>query len=160
MSELAASLRHATAAGAAALSRLSPAAARTPPRPGAWCPAEVVGHLVDSAAVNRGRIVRALGRDDLRADGYDQDAWVAAQRYADAPWDELVELWRLQNRHLARVIASIPEAELDRPRAVHTLDRTAWRRVPADAPTTLRYLVADYVGHLRHHLAPWMRDAA
>ena len=40
--------------------------------------------------------------------GYEQDDWVSAQRYREAPWRELVELWRLFNEHLARVFESTP----------------------------------------------------
>jgi hypothetical protein len=84
--------------------------------------------------------------------GYDQERWVECQGYHDAPWPELVALWALFNRHLARVMARIPAAERQRPRARHNLHERGWRAVPAGEPATLGYLLADYVGHLRHHV--------
>ena len=120
--------------------------------PGRWSPREVVGHLVDSAWHNHRRFLEARWRDDLVFEGYDQEAWVAAQRYAQAPWVDLVELWRAVNLHVARVMDTTPEAERTRVRAPHSLDRIAFRPVRADEPTSLEFLMDDYVAHLLHHL--------
>jgi hypothetical protein len=128
------------------------------PRPGGWSPREVVGHLVDSASNNHQRFVRAQWQDDLVFAGYDQDAWVAAQRYQDAPWRELVLLWAGFNRHLARVMAAVPEDARLRLRTVHNLHELAWRPVPVDAPATLDDFMRDYVGHLQHHLRQILGD--
>ena len=128
-----------------------PASARSP-APVKWSPRELMGHLIDSASNNHQRFVRARFQEDLVFPGYDQDAWVDAQRYREAPWGELVALWRGFNLQLARVMEATPAEALDRPRARHSLDRIAWRTVPAGEPTTLRYLMEDYVEHLRHHL--------
>ena len=122
------------------------------PAPQAWAPAETIGHLVDSAANNHGRFVRAAGGGGMVFEGYDQEGWVQAGRYRHADWRDLVSLWDLYNRQLALVIDGIPDSVLDRPHADHSLDRTAWQRVPGDQPATLRALVEDYVDHLRHHL--------
>ena len=35
---------------------------------------------------------------------YEQEAWVAVQRYRDRPWAELVDLWVALNRHVAAII--------------------------------------------------------
>lgn len=120
--------------------------------PGKWSPREVVGHLVDSASNNHQRFLRAREQDDLVFPGYAQDAWVEAQRYHDAPWRELVELWALFNRHLARVMAATPAEVRERPHARHNLHQIAWRAVPAGQPASLDYFMADYVAHLEHHL--------
>ena len=125
---------------------------------GGWSPKQIVGHLIDSASNNHGRFVRAQGRDDLAFDGYDGEHWVDAQRYDEAAWRDLVELWRAYNAHLARVVAAIPDEELDRPRTPHTLDRIAFRAVPLDRPATLRYLVEDYVAHLESHVRQILPD--
>ena len=34
----------------------------------------------------------------------------------------------------------------------HNLDEIAWRVVPNEEPTSLAYFMADYVGHLEHHV--------
>jgi len=91
-------------------------------------------------------------RNDLVFPGYEQDQWVALQDYQNAPWRETISLWAAFNRHLARVMAAIPESVRSRPRASHNLDEIAWRSVPATQPATLDYFMADYVEHLEHHL--------
>ena len=130
------------------------AEARKRRAPGAWSRKQIVGHLIDSAANNHGRFVRAqLEPDHLDFPGYVQDGWVASQRYEDEPWAELVELWRLYNLHIAHVMSGASADDLGRRRARHSLDRIAWRLVPRDEPATLEYLMRDYVDHLEHHLA-------
>jgi hypothetical protein len=84
--------------------------------------------------------------------GYAQDAWVSAQQYQDAPWEQLLMLWRSFNLHIARVMESVPTAERLRPRARHNLDEIASKAVPRDKPATLDYFMEDYVWHLQHHL--------
>jgi len=148
----AARLRAVIAAAEPRLLALDAAASARRPAPDAWSPREIVGHLIDSASHNHHRFVRARWQDDLVFDGYAQDAWVDAQAYASADWPELVALWALYNRHVARVMTATPEAVRTRPHARHALDRIAWRPVPADQPATLDYFMADYVGHLEHHL--------
>ena len=122
------------------------------PTPGTWSAKEILGHLIDSASNNHQRFVRARFQEDLVFEGYNQDGWVEAQGYAHAPWTDLIELWLAFNSHLARVMSETPREVLERPRVQHNLDQIAWRTVPADEPTTLRYFMEDYVGHLRHHL--------
>jgi hypothetical protein len=122
------------------------------PAPGKWSPREIIGHLVDSASNNHQRFVRVRDRDDLVVEGYEQDAWVAAQRHQEAPWRELVMLWMTYNRHLARLMAATPRADRDRARVTHNLHLRAFRQVPADRPVTLGFFMNDYVDHLEHHL--------
>lgn len=145
-------LRAAVEAATPRLLALDEAAAGREPAPGKWTPRQVIGHLVDSASNNHQRFVRAQFVEHLDFPGYDQEAWVAAQRYHEAPWPELVALWRAFNLHLARVMEAVPDDVRLRPRARHALDRIAWRTVPASEPATLDYFMNDYVGHLEHHL--------
>jgi hypothetical protein len=129
----------------------APDAVERRPAAGGWSAKEVLGHLIDSAAVNHQRFVRAPWQD-LVFPGYAQDDWVAAQQYQSAPWPELVALWREYNRHLARVMAAVPVDLRTRPQERHNLHEIAMRPVPADEPATLDYFMRDYVEHLRHHL--------
>ena len=76
-----------TRAAHALLSLPDERAARRP-APGKWSPKEIVGHLVDSASNNHERFVRARWTGDLVCPTYDQDAWVASQRYQEAPWSD------------------------------------------------------------------------
>jgi hypothetical protein len=119
---------------------------------GKWSAKQVIGHLIDSAANNHQRFVRAQFSDHLAFPGYDQEAWVDAQRYNDEPWSQLVEFWRLYNLHLLHVMSNIPEAVQTQSRGAHTLDRIAWQTVAETEPVTLEYFMRDYVAHLQHHL--------
>ena len=138
---------------APALLRLDDGATSSRPAPGKWSPREIIGHLIDSASNNHQRFVRMSARDDLVVEGYEQDRWVASQRYQESPWGELVVLWLKYNRHLARVMTATPAADRERSRSVHNLDERAFRPVSRDRAVTLDYFMSDYVDHLEHHLA-------
>jgi hypothetical protein len=124
------------------------------PAAGGWCVKEIIGHLIDSAAHNHTRFVRAQMADDLVFTGYEQGTWVAAQGYADEDWPALVGLWRLYNLHLARVMALVPKPARMQPRTNHTLDQIGWQLVSRTEAVALDYLMADYVGHHKSHLHP------
>lgn len=149
----AARLRSVISASEPLLTALSDAETTRRPAPGKWSPREIIGHLIDSASNNHQRFVRATGQEDLIFPGYEQERWVELQDYQQAPWRDLVSLWAGFNRHLARVMAAIPEDARTRPRQRHNLHQLAWRAVPETEPATLDYFMNDYVGHLEHHLA-------
>ena len=136
---------------------VSEEAASKRPRPGAWSAKEIIGHLIDSAANNHRRFVEAQYRDDLVFPGYDQNAWVSAQRYQERPWRELVSLWHSYNLHLCHIIAAVPQAVREKVQNRHNLHEIAWRRLPETESTTLEYFMADYVEHLRHHISQAFR---
>jgi hypothetical protein len=120
--------------------------------PGKWSAREIIGHLVDSASNNHQRFVRAQFQDDLVFAGYGQEDWVKAGCYQDAPWDELVTLWRTFNLQIARVMEGVPDSERLRARLPHNLHQIGFVRVPEDRPATLDHLMRDYIVHLEHHL--------
>ena len=134
------------------LRALPEAEASLRPAPGKWSPKEIIGHLIDSASNNHQRFVRATWQPNLVFDGYAQDGWVELQRYQDAAWGDLITLWASYNRHLARVMASVPEAVRTKVHTEHNLDRVAFRAPRAPQDATLAYFMADYVDHLEHHL--------
>ena len=158
MSDYVAELRAALEQAVPALLAIPEAQSARPRAPGKWSPKEVIGHLIDSAAVNHQRFVRAGSQDDLIFPTYPQDEWVATQRYREAPWGELVELWRGYNRHIARVMEGVPDQVRFRSHRRHNLHQIAWQVVPEGEPTTLDYLMRDYVGHLKHHLRQVLPD--
>ena len=145
-------LRESVSSGLPLLERIGDAASAQPRAPGKWSPREVIGHLIDSAANNHGRFVRAQLAQDLVFPGYAQEEWVRVQGYRAAPWTELVALWRSYNLQLARVIEAISEDDLRRPRSRHNFHELGWRRFSESQPATLEDLIVDYVLHLRHHL--------
>lgn len=147
-----AALRGAIEKSTPLLEKMSDESTRRRPAPGKWSPREIIGHLIDSASNNHQRFVRAQFQDELVFPGYAQDAWVSVQQYQDAPWDQLLSLWRSFNLHIARVMESVSTEARLRPRACHNLDELAWKPVPRDKPATLDYFMEDYVAHLQHHL--------
>ncbi|MBW2411272.1 MAG: hypothetical protein JRF72_15860, partial [Deltaproteobacteria bacterium] len=71
----------------------------------------------------------------------DNSTWIAVQKYQEAPWDELLALWRYYNLHLARAIRSV------------NLDciEHSWI-VNQDTAISLGHLMTDYLRHLKDHL--------
>ena len=126
----------------AELLAVEPALADTPWRAGGWTRKEIVGHLLDSAANNRQRFVRAAIDGHYAGPQYAQDAWVAAHGYATQTWATLLRWWQVEHEVLAATVDRIPE---DRLRAVCV--------VGEDAPVSLRFLIEDYIRHQRWHLA-------
>ena len=57
------------------------------------------------------------------------------------------------NVHLAHVMAATPADVRQRERTRHNLHEISWHPVAEHVPTTLAYFMADYVAHLRHHVA-------
>jgi hypothetical protein len=112
------------------------------PNPGDWSVKEIVGHLIDSASNNHQRFVRLQVADGLVLSDYsqDNDTWVSIQSYQEAPWDELLALWRHFNLHLARVIRTVNEECID----------YIWV-VDEDTSITLGELMIDYLRHLKDH---------
>jgi len=53
--------------------------------------------LLDSAANNRQRFVRAAIDGQYAGPGYEQGAWVAAHGYSDKPWDTLLRWWQAEH---------------------------------------------------------------
>ena len=136
----------------ARLSEIPEAQSRQKSSADEWSPVEVLGHLIDSAANNHVRFVRAQFTDDLVFSDYEQDQWVSSQKYRDESWSDVVQLWSSYNLHLLHVVSVIPEDVLTKSRERHTLDQIAFKLPDKDGPTTLEYLIRDYVDHLRHHL--------
>ena len=73
-----------------------------PKQVGQWTAKEVLGHLIDSAANNHQRFVRAQFTDDLIFAGYDQEQWVQVQSYNQVRWQTLVQFWQAYNFHCGR----------------------------------------------------------
>jgi hypothetical protein len=125
----------------ARMPRISEEFASRPWRTDNWSRKEILGHLIDSAANNHHRFVRAQFEANFAMPAYQQGAWVETQRYRDCAWSELVALWVAYNRYLVLLMKSAPADVLARP-----------CRIGEDAPVTLEFLMIDYVAHLKHHV--------
>jgi hypothetical protein len=117
-----------------------------------WTRKQILGHLIDSAANNHLRFVRAQFTNALVFPGYEQERWVDVQHYNDEDWSQLVQLWKLYNLHLAHLASFISPESLRSERTEHNLDVIAWQAVDKREPVTLEYFIRDYAGHMRHHL--------
>ena len=123
------------------LEKLSRETAENKPTPSTWSPKEELGHLLDSAANNHQRIVRAQFEDNPAMPGYEQNRWVAVHAYQRRDWKELIELWQALNRQLLAASEAVPEP--------------AWSRtltVAGSEPLTLQFVFEDYIAHMKHHL--------
>jgi hypothetical protein len=123
------------------LAELSKGAVESKPAPLKWSAKEELGHLLDSAANNHQRIVRAQLEDKPAMPGYDQTGWVALHDYQHRDWNELIALWKALNRQLLAAAVAVAES--------------AWSRtltVGGSEPLTLQFVFEDYIAHMVHHL--------
>jgi hypothetical protein len=114
--------------------------ADVPWREDGWTRRQIVGHLLDSAANNRQRFVRAASEGKYKGPKYAQEAWVAAHGYAYQPWETLIGWWEAEHEILIAIVDQIPEGRLD-----------ASCVVGNDAAVTLRFLIEDYITHQQEH---------
>jgi hypothetical protein len=142
MTELAAALRAEVEAAAEQFAGWGEADVTRDRGAGKWVKKEILGHLIDSAANNHQRFVRAQAVDPFVWPGYDQNAWVALHGYRARPWRELVDLWVALNLQVAHVIATVPPERLQ-----------TRCRIGDKEETPLEWWMNDYLRHLRHHLA-------
>jgi ribosomal-protein-serine acetyltransferase len=140
-SEIASELRQVVQAAIPRLRSIPDSEAARPRAAGKWSAKQIIGHLVDSAANNHQRFVRAQQSTALEFPAYEQNSWVTFQHYEQPAWSDLLTLWRAYNHHLAHVIDCIPETRRTIPCVIGT-----------DPPVTLGFLTGDYVAHLKHHL--------
>jgi hypothetical protein len=142
MKDLAGALRDEVTQAVARFRKWSDAEASADRGPGKWVKKEILGHLIDSAANNHQRFVRAQLVNPFAWPGYEQTSWVALQRYRERPWLELVDLWLALNGHVAAVIESVPADQLSIPCTIGD-----------HKPESLEWWMRDYLRHLKHHLA-------
>jgi hypothetical protein len=115
-------------AAASGLRAIDPAVAAAKRAPDVWSVKEIIGHLVDSAANNHQRFIRAQIEGRLTFPAYQQEDWVRLGDHQGRDWNELVSFWQAYNHQLAHVIRRIPAERLD----VHDRrGRSGQTRVPA-----------------------------
>ncbi|HTD98824.1 MAG TPA: DinB family protein [Mucilaginibacter sp.] len=112
------------------------------PAPGKWSNKEIIGHLCDSAQINLQRFVRCTYEENFKLT-YEQDEWVAAQHYQEMNIEDLLQLWKLLNLQIVRVLVYYPEERLQA-----KCDNSK-KQVGLH---TVEWLAQDYLRHLQHHL--------
>jgi len=123
------------------LLKISPEIAGKKAGPDIWSKKEILGHLIDSASNNHQRFVRGAQNAARDFPTYNQDGWVEVQCYNEMDWLNLVDLFFRYNLHLCRVIGFLPREVLDNP-----------CNVGKKNPVTLKFVIEDYLRHLRHHI--------
>jgi hypothetical protein len=123
------------------LRQITEPAAAVKSTPGVWSKKEELGHLIDSAANNHVRFVRASIEPEFRGPGYQQNEWVRLHGYQEMAWTDIVDFWRRYNSFLVGLVKRISEEKLLTPCVVGD-----------SAVVTLRFLIEDYVLHMQHHL--------
>ena len=142
MKDTANQIRRTVDEASAAMVRMKPDEVSLRRRSDGWSKKEILGHLIDSAANNHQRFVRASYHAAASFPTYDQNAWVRIQQYQASEWVGLVTLWSAFNRHLSDVIDRIPEEAKSSPCNVGKAE-----------PVTLGFVVTDYLRHLQHHVS-------
>ncbi len=141
MLEVAQQIRQEIVAAEPRLRAMAPELAARKERADAWSRKQILGHLVDSCANNHQRVVRGARNAALDFPPYDQVGWVEVQRYQEASWPDLVQLFLAVHRHLCRVIECLPADALANP-----------VNIGKDQPVTVEFVVTDYLRHLKLHL--------
>jgi len=112
--------------------------------PAKWFKKEILGHLIDSAANNHQRFVRAQYEDEpFIVISYDQDDWVNIQNYNTIDTKFIVELWKMLNLHILNILNNFPEDKL--------LTKCK-SNVDEEIVDNVFLLMKDYVDHMDHHL--------
>jgi hypothetical protein len=116
---------------------------RRKPAPNKWSKKELLGHLIDSAANNHHRFIKAqFLPSPMFVDGYAQNDWVRIQKYNEKDSQALLNLWIVYNEHIIFIMQNTPDKNLET------------KLNPEDAfenADTLFLLIKDYVDHMDHH---------
>jgi hypothetical protein len=108
------------------------------PSPSKWSKKEILGHLIDSAQSNIRRFIVAQYEEQPFIK-YDQDMWVAVSGYQQHDFKSIVDLWKLINLHVVRILSNLsPEM--------------AQRKCMTNDVHTVEFLAVDYIKHLRYHV--------
>lgn len=109
--------------------------------PTEWSRKQELGHLLDSAANNHQRIVRAQVEDKPKMSSYDGEQWVELHRYQERDWEEVIAAWSVLNQQLLAAAEAAPEGAGARTLTIGDAE-----------PVTLQFVFDDYVEHMLGHL--------
>lgn len=141
MKQVAAELRQIVATVTPMLKGINDSNFSVRPRPDKWSRKEILGHLIDSACNNQQKFVRLMQQPRLDFPGYAQDDWVELQNWAAADWENMIELWRTYNLHIAYLIENAKPEFVENEITIEGV-----------GPFKLGFIMPDYVEHLKHHV--------
>lgn len=107
---------------------------------------QIVGHMVDSASNNTHRIIHLqYNASPLIYPDYanlgNNDRWIAIQNYQNENWQNLVQLWKYSNLHIAHVIDNVNPEKLN----------NEWISA-LQQRVSLKAMILDYLSHFKLHL--------
>jgi predicted MPP superfamily phosphohydrolase len=107
---------------------------------------QITGHMVDSATNNTHRIVHLHYQESplifpCYASNGNNDRWISIQNYQDEDWNELVQLWKYTNVHIAHVIKNMNNEKLN----------NVWIS-GTNEEVSLEAMVVDFPRHFKLHL--------
>jgi hypothetical protein len=111
------------------------------PVPGTWSIQEIVIHLADGDLVISDRMKRVIAEDNPQLLAFDESKFVKNLHYPDQSFEDAVNLFELNRRQVARVLAKLPDSAFSR-KGTHN----------ERGPLTLEDLIRGAVNHLAHHL--------
>ncbi|MGI8609802.1 MAG: DinB family protein [Candidatus Dormibacteria bacterium] len=114
---------------------------RRRPADGEWSVIELVGHMVDVEVVLGYRMRDILARDGAPLAAFDQDAWVTAQRYAEA-----------EPAPLLAAIEGLRPATVSLYRGASELERARVGQHSERGPESFETIYRLLAGHDRFHM--------
>lgn len=107
---------------------------------------QIVGHMIDSASNNNHRIVHLQYQESPFAfPNYasygNNDRWIAIQNYEKEEWNNLVQLWKYANLHIAHIVQNVDQSKL----------KNEWI-ADKHKNISLEEMIIDYLRHFKLHL--------
>jgi hypothetical protein len=122
--------------------KMSIAELRFKPSKDKWSKLEILGHLIDSAINNLQRFTEIpFAPRPYHLRSYNQDQLVTANDYQHADPTELLHLWQAINRRIIRVVDALAP------------QMSTYQIIREEEQIDLKFLIEDYLNHMRHHLA-------
>ena len=111
------------------------------PEEGKWTPTEILGHLVDHEITTACRIRTTRFDKEAWLSSYDQETWVAKQKYNDKDPKQLIQRFKLLRNMNIEQYESLSPEELSRP-----------HQRMGGGEVTLSYLLKRHAAHDLIHL--------
>ena len=77
--------------------------------PGLWSGKEILGHIYDSATMNRQRFIRSQYEELYEFPPYEQAQWVKIQAYNNYKWTDLISCCMSEYHHLIHILENLPD---------------------------------------------------